>query len=216
MVKYFGTELVSFTNWIHSFVENFSKFYELQTKEHFTFKDIRELLTKIDPQYYDLSKKTLKQILEEKGYNDRIINLCTVTTLTNYGLSLDLDGFAGLCCLAGIGDKLWSFKNGNQLVPKKLIEKSKAKVLVKKFIKSINKTVSCPELKNTIVYENGNGEEIVEDCYDYVIVAFPIYKSMIGGNFNLDFESKKHLEKHEMKNRITYLVNGNIQYYLSD
>ncbi len=210
MVKYFGTELVGFTSWIHTFVDNFSKFYELQTNECFTFKNVQDLLTKIDPQYYDLAKKTLRQILEEKGYNDRITNLASVTTLTNYGQSLDLDGFAGLCCLAGIGDKLWSFKNGNQIVPKRLIEKSKPKVLVKTRVKKIGKCASCPKLKNTIVFENESGTEIVDSSFDYVIVAFPIYHDMIGEDFDFDFESRKHLEKHEMKTTITYLVNGKL------
>lgn len=65
------------------------------------------------------------------------------------------------------------------------------------------------ENKNKIVYETENGEEVCDESFDYVIVAFPVYHNMIDENLKIDFETKTNIENHEMKMTITYLINGN-------
>lgn len=133
-----------------------------------------------------------------------------MSVLTTYGQSLDVDGFAGLCCQAGVGDHLWSIKGGNKLVPLKLLEKSGAKVMLNTEIKSISKSSENPDSKNVIVYQNENGEKISDDSYDYVIIGMPLYHDTISKEeFNLNFETKKEFEDLEMQLTISYFIYGN-------
>ena len=205
MVKYFGTQLISFTRWIHTFIDNFARFCQTQMKNTFTFKTMGKLLEKVDPKLLEVSKKSLRHMLEEKGFSGKILELATVTTLTTYGQSIDIDSFAGLCCLAGIGDKLWSIKNGNKSVPMKLLEKSAAKVLLNSRVKAIGKSKDKPSVKNRVIYQTDN-QELVEETFDYVIVALPLQsESISSSNSEIDFTSNSGSE---MQVSFVYLIYG--------
>lgn len=184
------------------------RFYQIQIKNTFAFRTISEMLERVDPKLIEIGKKSLRQILDEKGYNERILELATVATLTQYGHSTDIDSFAGLCCLSGIGDKLWSIKTGNRAVPVKLLEKSGAKLVLNAKVRTIGKSNVDPKSKNRIVYEI-NGEEMVDESFDYVIVALPLHSESIRGtDFEIDLSFESESEINKMKVTVVYLIFG--------
>lgn len=163
---------------------------------------------------YKASQQSLRQVLESQKFGDRIINqLASIACLSNYGQTVDIDGLVGLVSLAGTADKLWSIKGGNKQVPIKLLEISGANVMLNTRVKLIAKDFSQPETKNLITYQNQMGEEILDNSFDYVLISFPIYKNVIGENFQLKFDNLYDFSGLEMQLTNTYVVYGEQKLY---
>ncbi|CAF0785178.1 unnamed protein product [Brachionus calyciflorus] len=209
-LRHFGFfQLLKFKKWIRMFIKNFSKIYRLQ--EHgFVFNTLEEFLTKLSPELYIISQKSLENALKDLEFNKRIIyELASIACLTNYCQSIEIDGFVGLVSLAGTIDDLWAVETGNKSVPTKLVEKAGAELRLKTKVKYISKD-SQESNKNSIVYETENGDEIQDNTFDYVIIAFPIFKNVIGDDFKLNFDIQEDFNNLEMQVTNTYVVYGEL------
>lgn len=184
----------------------FLRIYSLQDKG-FVFTNLEEFLTIINPKLNNIAKKSLEKTLREQKFNDRIINeLASIACLTNYGQSIEIDGFVGSVSLAGLIDELWSVKSGNRSVVEKLIENSEVQLNLKTRVKGIYKDPLDQE-KNLIIFENEDSTEITDNSFDYVIVAFPLYKDVLDDQFKIEFEIE-NLRALEMQITNTYIIFG--------
>ncbi|RNA08442.1 prenylcysteine oxidase-like [Brachionus plicatilis] len=206
-IQHFGFfQLFKFKKWLRSFINDFSKIYGLQDKG-FVFTNFEEFLTKINPELYKASQKSLEATLREQKFNDRIINqLASIACLTNYGQSIEIDGFVGSVSLAGLVDDLWAVKTGNRSVAKKLIEKSSVELKLNTQVKGIYQDPSESD-KNLIVFETEDKNEIRDNSFDYVIIAFPLYKDVFQNHFKIEFEIED-LKNLEMQITNTYIIFG--------
>ncbi len=163
----------------------------------------------LDQKLYQASQVSLKKYLDAEGFNFRLVNqLSNAACLGNYGQSNEIDGFVGNVSICGTVGDLWSVKNGNKMIPIKLIEKSEASIKFKTRIKSIGKSLESPDSKNTIIYQNENGEEFTDSSFDYVLIAFPIYNGIIGDDFKLELECQTEFSDCKMQRTNTYFING--------
>ena len=81
---------------------------------------------------YTCSNTSIKQVLEVKGFNKRIVDeLTNIACLDNYGQSNHVDGFVGLVSICGIIGDLWRVKGGSKRVPESLLTKSGARQVIK-------------------------------------------------------------------------------------
>ena len=104
-------------------------------------------------------------------------------------------------------------KNGVKQVPAGLVEKSQARLLLSARVKSISKSPTEPDSKNQIVYQIAEGEEVTDSLFDYVLIAFPIYKGIIGPDFQLEFAKPGQFEDKEMKQTNMYMINGTVKLF---
>jgi len=155
----------------------------------------------------------LRSVLEKKRFNKSIINeIASVACLSNYGQSVDVNGFVGVISLAGTVGELWAVKGGNKQVPIKLLEeKTELNVIKNALVKYVGKDKENPDFKNVIIYQK-DGQEIYDNSFDYVILSFPIHNKI--ENFNLDFDSYNSLvSNHQMQLTNTYILNGKLKLF---
>ncbi len=112
-------------------------------------------------------KIPLDQILAEIGVDKDFINeIITPITRIIYSQNAELGGFAGISSLLGVyGESMYSLENGNDVLPRKLLETSKSKVKLGCKVKTIEKT------------SKGSFRILSEDnssVFDGVIIAAPL------------------------------------------
>jgi len=107
------------------------------------------------------------QILVEMGIDRKFIDeLITPITRIIYSQNAELGGFAGLSSLLGVyGETVYSLKEGNDVLPRKLLEASESKVELERKVKSIEK-MSRDSFRIS-VGENAS-------VFDAVIIATPL------------------------------------------
>ena len=177
----------------------------------FTFTSLDEFLNKVSPKLYKASQKSLRLVLKEEKFSDKIINeMASIACLANYGQTVDTDGFVGLVSLAGVTGDLWAIKDGNYLVPQELLKRSGATLMLNTNIKLVCKD-KTNEDKNMIVYENEVGNQMT-DVFDYVIIGFPIYSGIVGENFQLDFDTSQ-FDALKMQLTNTYFIYGTVKLF---
>jgi len=112
-------------------------------------------------------KMGFDQILVEMGIDRKFIDeLITPITRIIYSQNAELGGFAGLSSLLGVyGESMYSLKEGNDVLPRKLLEASESKVKLGSKVKSIQKTSNGSF--RVLVGENAS-------VFDSVIVATPL------------------------------------------
>lgn len=163
-------------------------------------------MSKLNPELYNIAQGSLEKTLRVQKFNGRIINeLASIACLTNYGQSIEIDGFVGSVSLAGLIDDLWSVRTGNKSVVEKLIEKTGVDLHLNTNVKEICQDSSEQE-KNLVVYENKDLKECRE-LFDYVIIAFPLYKDVFDNQFKLEFDVED-LKNLEMQITNTYIIYG--------
>ena len=86
-------------------------------------------------------KMPFDQILVEMGIDRKFIDeIITPITRIIYSQNAELGGFAGLSSLLGVyGESMYSLKDGNNVLPRKLLEASDSKVELGNKVKSIEK-----------------------------------------------------------------------------
>ena len=57
-----------------------------------------------------------------------------------------------------------------------MLEKSGARLLKNCHVRSVSEDETRPYSKNLIIYRDEFGNEIRDNSFDYVVIAFPIYK----------------------------------------
>ena len=112
-------------------------------------------------------KMPFDQILVEMGIDRKFIDeLITPITRIIYSQNAALGGFAGLSSLLGVyGESIYSLKDGNDVLPGKLLEASDSKVELETKVKSIEKT--SKDSFRVLVGKNTS-------VFDGVIVAAPL------------------------------------------
>lgn len=109
--------------------------YKIQDNE-VGFRTCEEFLQTLSPQFVEISQHSLRDLLQSKRFNQRLVDeIASIACLTNYGQSNELNAFCGLISLAGgFSGKLWSVAETNRAVPRKLLEKSNAKLLLNSLV----------------------------------------------------------------------------------
>jgi prenylcysteine oxidase / farnesylcysteine lyase len=112
-------------------------------------------------------KMPFDQILVEKGIDRNVIDdLITPITRIIYSQNAELGGFAGLSSLLGIyGESVYSLKDGNNVLPRKLLEASNSEVKLENKVENVEKTS-----KDTFRVSVGD----ITSVFDGVIVAAPL------------------------------------------
>jgi prenylcysteine oxidase/farnesylcysteine lyase len=159
------------------------KIKELYKKEENKPAEFWELFESVDLDIY--YKRRFNEILAEKGINQKFIDeIITPVTRIIYSQNATLGGFAGLSALLGVYEKaVFSLKDGNDILPKKLLELSNAKFEPDSKVKSLEKTS-----KGSFRVFTGKKTKI----FDAVIIAAPLEVA------NIDFEG---IEKQKMQTR---------------
>jgi hypothetical protein len=112
-------------------------------------------------------KMRFDQILVEMGVGKKFIDeIITPITRIIYSQDAELGGFAGVASLLGVyGESMYSLEDGNDVLPRRLLEASDCKVKLGCKVKSVEKT------------SNGSFRVLSEDdvsVFDGVIVATPL------------------------------------------
>ena len=138
------------------------KLYEKEEKKPIDFWELFESAG-LDKWY----KMSFDQILVEMGIDRKFIDeLITPITRIIYSQSAELGGFAGLSSLLGVyGEAIYSLKDGNDVLPRKLLEASDSKVKLESKVKSIEKTS-----KDSFRVSVGENTSV----FDGVILAVPL------------------------------------------
>ena len=112
-------------------------------------------------------KMPFDQILVEMGIDRKFIDeIITPITRIIYSQNAELGGFAGLSSLLGVyGESMYSLKDGNNVLPRKLLEASDSKVELGNKVESIEKTS-----KGSFRVLAGENTSV----FDGVIVAAPL------------------------------------------
>ena len=112
-------------------------------------------------------KLSFDQILVERGIDRNFIDeIITPITRIIYSQNAELGGFAGLTSVLGVyGDSMYSLKDGNDILVRKLLETSNSKVKLRCKVKSIEKTSNGS-------FRVSSDENI--SVFDGVIVAAPL------------------------------------------
>ncbi len=112
-------------------------------------------------------KITFDQILVKMGIDRKFIDeIITPITRIIYSQNAELGGFAGLSSLLGVyGESMYSLKEGNNVLPRKLLEASDSKVELGCKVKSVEKTS-----KGSFRVLAGENTSV----FDGVIVATPL------------------------------------------
>ena len=131
-------------------------------------------------------KKPFDQILVEMGIDRKLIDdLITPISRIIYSQDAELGGFAGLSSLLGVfGEAIYSLKDGNDVLPRKLIEASNAKVKLESKVKSIKKMFNGS-------FRVTAGEDT--SVFDAVIVATPLEVAEITfGGVSEQFQAREY------------------------
>jgi prenylcysteine oxidase / farnesylcysteine lyase len=170
----------------------------------------------VSPRLHLLTKTTLRQELERQNFNKKIINqLCNFATLNNYGQTVDIDAFVGVVSIIPLTGDIWSVKGGNYRVVEELLKLSGAKIHLNTTVKSIGKDHSTNSSeKNLLVYqENESQVNIVENSFDYILLAFPIYDKNLD-SLKLEFDiNNDDFNDRSMQQTNTYLIYGSIKLF---
>jgi prenylcysteine oxidase/farnesylcysteine lyase len=112
-------------------------------------------------------KKPFDQILIEKGVDKNFIDeIITPITRIIYSQNAELGGFAGLSSLLGVyGESTYSLKEGNNILPRSLLEVSGSKVKLGEKVNIIEKTS-----KGSFRVFFGDDSSV----FDAVIIAAPL------------------------------------------
>jgi len=138
------------------------KMYEKEEEKPTEFWELFESIG-LDKWY----KMPFDQILVEMGIDRKFIDeLITPITRIIYSQNAELGGFAGLSSLLGVyGKSIYSLKDGNNVLPRKLLEASDSKVELESKVKSIEKTS-----KDSFRVSVGENTSV----FDGVIIAAPL------------------------------------------
>ena len=142
-------------------------------------------------------KRSFDQILLELGIDEKFIDeLITPITRIIYSQNAELGGFAGISSLLGVyGEEMYSLKEGNEVLPKKILIASAAKVKLNNKVTSIEKTS-----KNRFRVLVGKSTYF----FDNVIVATPHE----GAKITFEGDSKRKLDTCEYQKIYIRLLKG--------
>ena len=112
-------------------------------------------------------KSSFDEILANKGIDQKFVDeLITPITRIIYSQNANLGGFAGLSALLGVyGETVYRLQDGNDQLPRRLLELSKAKAEMQSRVSSVEKTS-----KGLFRVTAGDRAEV----FDAVVVASPL------------------------------------------
>ena len=144
-------------------------------------------------------KNRFDKILNELGIDKKFIDeIITPIIRIIYSQDASIGGFAGLSSLLGVyGESLYSLREGNDILPMKLLEKSNSKIELRNKVESIEKTS-----KDTFRLITEDNNSIV----DGVIIASPLETT----NLRIDGISNKESHSREYKKIYIKIIEGEI------
>lgn len=181
----YGKDVFRLQWMVDEMLQNFERIYALQN-QGYAFSSVSQLLTAMDPSFVNMTQTTAKHYLEEKKFSERFIDeLFMAIARVNYGQTPEINAFVGAVSLAGAQSGLWAVYGGNRLVPEKLLEAAKTR-LISSSVKEIRLQGEQFVLKYLKNFPNQQSSESVpeERTYDIVIVATPLIKDLSSISFN--------------------------------
>jgi len=152
-------------------------------------------------------KMPFDQILVEMGIDRKFIDeLITPITRIIYSQNAELGGFAGFSSLLGVyGEAIYSLKDGNDVLPRKLLEASDSKIELESKVKSIEKTS-----KGSFRVSVGENTSV----FDGVVVAAPLE----GADIAFEGVGKQKWQAREYQRIYIRLMKGavNLRYFNLD
>lgn len=188
LLWHYGLSIFYLFKDVKTMLNDFSKIYYLQEKGY-AYTSVDQLLNSMNPDFLNMTRKTISEILLEAGYPKNFIDeLVQSVMMVNYGQTNDVSGFVGYVSLAGAGNSLWSVEGGNKQVPEGLLKHSNAN-----FLKANVLEVELLSDKKFLVkyQESSTVAQVKSDKFDIVILCAPLIKDRKNikfVNFNKDFQ----------------------------
>ncbi len=145
-------------------------------------------------------KHSFDQILVENGVDRKFIDeLITPITRIIYSQNAELGGFAGVSSLLGIsGEAIYSLKEGNDVLPRRLVEASGASVELGTKVDSVERLSD-----GTFRLSMGEGSSV----FDAVVVAAPLEVADISFE---GIENQEKMQKREYQRIYIRLMKGTV------
>jgi hypothetical protein len=145
-------------------------------------------------------KHSFDQILIEDGIDGKFIDeIVTPITRIIYSQNAELGGFAGVSALLGIsGDAIYSLKDGNDVLPRRLVEASGASVKLGTKVDNVEKMAEG-------TFRLSMGEQ--SSVFDAVVVAAPLEVADISFE---GIEKEENMQKREYQKIYIRLMKGTV------
>lgn len=182
----YGMSSIRLESWLHTMLTLFDRIYSHQ-KHGYAFSDVKQLLSSMHPQFYNMTTYTSKTLLKDKGMSSLFVDEFVLAAIrTNYGQDTFINSFVGFVSMAGVEKGLWAVENGNNQIPKLLVEKSGAKVILEKVTKIELKDDDKWRSLYTLTTTDDSGVVNTHE-YDQVIIATPLTDDMSSIEFDDKF-----------------------------
>lgn len=147
-------------------------------------------------------KHSFDQILVESGIDRKYIDeMITPITRIIYSQNAELGGFAGVTSLLGIsGEAIYSLKDGNDILPRRLVEASGASVELGTKVDNVER---LPD--GTFRLSMGGRSSV----FDAVVVAAPLEGADISFE---DIENQEKMQKREFQKIYIRLMKGTVNF----
>jgi len=178
----YGLAPIYVNNIAEKTVKNFLKLYN----DEEPWESMEEYLVKYT--LFHLTKFDIFEFLvkENKINTDYVNEIIAGMTRVTYNSNLtDISAFGGLISVVGSGARLYNIKNGNYLVCEKMIQNSKATLLLNTKVLKINKLDSQYE-----VVSSSTKGLMQKNNFDIVVIASPLELNGVEFSFELRKNSK--------------------------
>lgn len=187
-----------------------SRYYQLQNKGY-SYENFELLLRRIDPKYFTYSQHSFKEIIRRKKFHHSFAEiigaLSNAASFDALGQDINIPGIAGMHSLAKYFFSHQDKYDINAITKKLLNNLNYTRVFLNTHVKLVKYGTKKPNRKNSLVFETINKEK--RKSYDYIIIAFPLTKSISKQNFKLDILYRDFLDC-EMNSLNEYIIDGNL------
>ena len=178
MLWRYGFDLFKMSSAVSTCLKKFANIYSIQARGR-SFASVEAMLTAMGGEdMFNLTQVSVNDhMLNRLCWNRRLVDeLITGALRVNYGQGTTLNAFTAYVALAGMEDgKLWSVVGGNWQIAEKVLEASKASLVMDDVVCVKKIEDGNGRVKFTVFTEDGT---VTED-FDVVIVANPLNISSI-------------------------------------
>ncbi|CAH8605916.1 unnamed protein product [Dicrocoelium dendriticum] len=180
----YGLQLVKLRSFMSSHMRDFLRIYRLQDDGE-CFTTTASLFAAIKPEFVEMTKWSFDDWLSQRNkISDPLKSEILYGALSKtYCQSLDVHAFAGFLSLASIIPKLAAIRDGNELVPKMLIEHAlehnppgNPGGFIQARVTTIEPSTSV-EGSYTVEYVLDQEKNTKKATFDYVVLAAPMHQA---------------------------------------
>ncbi|CAH8605956.1 unnamed protein product [Dicrocoelium dendriticum] len=184
MLQRYGLQLIQLRSATSSLIQDFSSIYSLQDSGE-CFATPASLLAAITPEFVEMTKWTFGDWLRQltKISDPLISEIAYGAVSKNTCQNLNVHAFVGFISLAGMTPKLAAIRDGNELVPKMLIEHAlehnptgNPGGFIHAKVTAIQPSTSV-DSSYTVEYVLAQEENTKKATFDYVVLAAPMHQA---------------------------------------